>query len=112
MEGNDLRTTFTQLQFGYRRKNDDLIVESIDKLIEYLQTDKNHYPDKIRIAIDRAIMKFKELQSRILTDMVEDYDDEWKLCQRLIDTVTHGVFIPWLNESGQEDFGWISGGDS
>jgi len=112
MENIDLRTTFVQLQLGYHRKNDDMVVKSLDKIIEYLQMDKEHYPDKIRVAVEGAIMRFKEFQSRILTDVVDDYNDEWKSCQKLIDMVTHGVFIPWLNEDGQKDFGWVSGGDS
>lgn len=112
MQTNDLRTTFAQLQVGYKRKNDDLIVKCIDVLITYLQVDIEKYPTKIRAAIKGAILKFKELQTRVLTDAVDDYDSEWKECQDLIDKVTHGVFIPWLNEGDQKDFGWISGGDS
>lgn len=112
MGTNELRMTFTQLQVGYRRKNDEMIVVSIDRIIEYLEEDIEKYPSKIRLALEGAIKKFKELQSRVLIDEVEDYDAEWKSCQKLIDMVTHGVFIPWLNETGQQDFRWVSGGKS
>jgi hypothetical protein len=112
MEDNDLRAAFAKLQLGYHRKNDNMIVESIDKLIKFLQHDKEHYPNDIRVAIEEAIKKFDEFQYRVLINVVVDYDDEWNSCKKLIDTVTYGVIIPWLNKDGQKDFGWISGGES